>query len=983
MTRLGGRDPPRPPQPRHPAGLSAGPASAAPLRGRGPEAEALAEALDIVAAGRPALVLVEGEAGIGKTRLLDAALQDARARGMQVARGAAQELEQARPFGLVAAAFRCVRSAADPRRAAIADLLASPVGGGGPVTVTSDPGLQFRAVDAFTDLAEALALAGPLVIGVDDLQWADPSSLLTLGAVARRVAGLPVGLLGCLRPLPLGADLSRLTGVLEAAGARRIQLGPLTASAVHDLVADAVAAEPGPALLAEAAGAGGNPLFVTELIGALVQEGAVRVADGRAEVTHPALPPTLRLTILRRLSFLPEPTVQALRSASILGSSFSLTDLATIAGSSALGLSVALDGAVRAGVVADDGPRLRFRHDLIRDAVYEDLPGSVRLGLHREAGQRLAAAGAPALQVAEQLARAAAPGDTEAIGWLTRAAAEAMATSLDSAASMLARATSLMDAADPGRDALLAEQAECLLWAGRMAEAEAVCRALLDRDHDPVVTAGVRLCLGQTLLGGRAAEALREFQRAADSAAPASAELVVARAWESFARLSLGDLDGASSAAAEAQSAGRPAGSHPNTSVAVITLALAALLRGELGSALQITDDTARLAERSPSRQEHSYWALWARGGILIELDRLEEARSTLQAGMRLAEDRGVQLPVPSYQVYLALERFTAGDWDEALAEAQAGLELAEEVGETYDRVMGQIIRSLILLHRNDLPGASGAAEAAEAELAGTGPRHRSHWAQWARALILEADGQAADAYAVLAGYWDWCARQGLALEYRVLGPDLIRLALANGEGERALAAAAAVARLADKNQIPSLTAAALRCRGLANGDAETLAAAAQAYRGGTRPLELAGACEEAGAAYARHGDPERARPLLEQALEIYEQLDAGRDLARAEAVLRAAGVRRGRRGTRGRPKFGWAALTPAERAVAGLVTDGLTNPQIGDRLYISRRTVHTHLVHIFAKLDIASRAQLAAQVTRHSHQERPPGTAASTGHAR
>src|SRR5215469_11091362 len=133
MTRLGGRDPPWPSQPRHPAGLGPGPASAAPLRGRGPEAEALGEVLDIVTAGRPALVMVEGEAGIGKTRLLDAALQDARAQGMQVARGAAEELEQARPFGLVAAAFGCVRSAADPRRAAIADLLASPVGGGGPV----------------------------------------------------------------------------------------------------------------------------------------------------------------------------------------------------------------------------------------------------------------------------------------------------------------------------------------------------------------------------------------------------------------------------------------------------------------------------------------------------------------------------------------------------------------------------------------------------------------------------------------------------------------------------------------------------------------------------------------------------------------------------------------------------------------------------------------------------------------------------------
>src|SRR5262249_12591358 len=150
--------------------------------------------------------------------LLDHALADAQVRGMQVARGRAEELEQARPFGLVAAAFGCERSAADPRRAAIGDLLASPVGDAGPGTVASGPGVRFGGVDAFADLAEALALAGPLLIGVDDLQWADPSSLLTLGAVARRIAGLPVGLVGCLRPLPHGADLDRLTGLLERAG---------------------------------------------------------------------------------------------------------------------------------------------------------------------------------------------------------------------------------------------------------------------------------------------------------------------------------------------------------------------------------------------------------------------------------------------------------------------------------------------------------------------------------------------------------------------------------------------------------------------------------------------------------------------------------------------------------------------------------------------------------------------------------------------
>jgi DNA-binding CsgD family transcriptional regulator len=954
-------------------------AVAAPLRGRGTEVGILGEVLDRVAGGRPGVVLIEGEAGIGKTRLLDTALDDARGRGMQVAGGRAEELELHRPFGLVAGAFGCVRSSADPRRAAIADLLASHAGDRGPVTVTSDPGLRFRVVDAFTDLVEALGLAGPLVIGLDDLQWADSSSLLTLAAVARRIAGLPVALLGCLRPVPHSGDLDRVTGVLEAAGARRIWLAPLPGGAVRDLVADAVGAEPGPGLLAEAAGAGGNPLFVTELVGALLQEGTVRVAGGRAEAAHPTLPPSLRLTILRRLSFLPDATVQALRAASILGSRFSLTDLATVTGGSALELSVALADAVRATVVADDGRRLRFRHDLIRDALYEDLPGGVRLGLHREAGQRLAAAGAPALQVAEHLVRAAVPADAETIRWLTRAARETVATSPAGAASLLARAAGLMLPADPGRDALLAEQAGTLLRAGRPAETEAICRELLGRDHDPSVTAGARICLAHTLLsGGRADEALPQLERAAGSAAPASAELVAARAMESYARWSVGDLDGAWSAAAEAQSA-RPAGDdqdvHAATAplvaaelhtMAVASLAMVAQLRGEFSSALQITDDATRRDDRGPGRHGHSHPVLWARVMILIELDRLGEARSTLQASMRRAEELGAQLYLPSHQVFVAVERFTAGDWDDALAEAQAGLELAEDVGQTYMRVTGWIVRSLILLHRNDLPGARAAAEAAEAELAGTGRRYRSHWAQWARALILEADGHAGEAYAVLAGCWDWCAQRGLAAEYRVLGPDLIRLALASGDRDRARAAAAAVAGLAERNDVPSLAGAALRCRGLADGDAATRAAAVQAYQPGTRPLELAGACEDAGAAYARQGHPDRARPLLEQALRIYEQLDARRDLARTEAVLREAGLRRGRRGPRGRPQFGWPSLSPAERAVASLVADGLTNPQIGDRLYISRRTVQTHLVHVFAKLDIASRAQLAAEVTRH-----------------
>ena len=456
------------------------------IRGRAAEISVLGEALDRVASGRHAVVLLEGEAGIGKTRLLDAALGNARGRGMQVVASRAEELERTRPFGLVADALGCARRSPDPRRAAIAGLLAA--GGGvehNPITVTSDPGLRFRAVDAFADLAEELALPGPLVIGVDDLQWADASSLMTLGALSRRVEYLPVGLIACFRPSPRPPDLDRLAAALAAAGAQHLVLGGLSEQAVTELVAEAVAAVPGPGLLAGLAGAAGNPLFVTELLAALAQEGVIETAGGRADVAEMILPPTLRLTTLRRLSFLPGDTLQTLQAASILGSSFTVTDLSVTMARSALELSRMLAEGIRGRVLADDGDRLRFRHDLIRDAIYEDLPLSVRRGLHREAGQRLARTGAPSSQVAEHLARGAGFGDTEAIEWLTRAAREAAATSPDVAADLMERAAGLLPSADPGRDELIAERASSLMLAGRIADAEAACRLVLGRNHAP------------------------------------------------------------------------------------------------------------------------------------------------------------------------------------------------------------------------------------------------------------------------------------------------------------------------------------------------------------------------------------------------------------------------------------------------------------------------------------------------------------------
>jgi DNA-binding CsgD family transcriptional regulator len=822
-------------------------------------------------------------------------------------------------------------------------------------------------VDAFADLAEELALAGPLVIGADDLHWADPSSLLTLGALAARLKYLPAAIIGCFRPAPRAAELERLAGTLEVAGARRLSLPELDQRAVTELVTDSLGAAPGRLLLAGISGAAGNPLFVTELLGALNQEQMIQVSGGQAEVSELALPPTLRLTILRRISFLPEEALEALRAAAILGAGFTLTDLATVTGQPALRLSVLLAEPIRARVLADDGARLRFRHDLIRDAIYDDLPGSIRTALHREAGQRLAAAGAPALQVAEHLARGAGQGDAEAATWLARAARQAASTSPEVAAGLLDRAIGLTRPGDQGRDRLLAERADSLMLAGRVPSALAACRELLGRPHDPDIDGQIRVCLAHALLAqGQVRDARDELEEACQSPGLPAAARTAAQAWAGFARISLGDLDGAAACVAAVRSGEADGADHLTTSITMSTMARVAESRGQLREALDIADEAVRVADASPGRLGHRFPVCVTRGRLLIELDRLPEARSVLSDGLRTCEELGVRWAAATHQVYLAYGRFTAGEWDDAAAELEASLKLAEEIGEIYSLVYAYGLMARISFYRNELGPAREAAALAGRYLAGWGSGHSLAWVAWPRALLLEADGEHGQALAAMGGLWDWCAGAGMVLEYPAIGADLVRLALAHGDQGRAREVAAAVAAVADANDIAWMTAEALRCQGLAGDDPEVLAAAAAAHTRAARPYQLAQASEDAGRALARHGQAGRADPLLSQAASLYAGLGAARDLARAEATLRAAGIRRGRRrGAPSRARSGWPSLTPTEHSVAGLVAEGLSNPQIGARMYISSRTVQTHLAHIFAKLDISARAQLAAEVAR------------------
>ena len=939
------------------------------LVGRGRETDELARTLDRIASSQPAIVVLEGEAGVGKSRLLGHAEAEARRRRIDVAMARADELEQTRPFGLVVRLLSCTVSSPDPRRAHVAALLAADhKGGRGPISVSSDPGLQFRVVDELVDLVEQMALDGPLVLGVDDLQWADPSSLLTLAAIVRRVRDLPVALIACLRPFPRRPELTNVLSALAGAGARTMEVGGLEPPDTASLVGDLIGAAPGPRLMEVVSKAAGNPLFITELLSALGDDGAMAIADGRAEVDEPTeLSSTLRLTILRRLIFLSDPALDVLRAGAVLGSSFTLTDLSVTMAQPAIDLLPALAEGLAAKVLEEDGDRLRFRHDLIRDAVYEELPVSVRRGLHREAGQRLAAAHSSVQQVAEQLSRGALVGDAEAVASLVAAGRDAARTSPAVAATVFGRALELTTPMDPGADELRLEVASSLLLSGRIGEAIVGFEALLRPGHSVALQSTARVCLGHALLAsGKPADALGELRAAATTGTLGAGERADALAWAGLASLLVGDVDGAGALSEQARIGAIDSGDPVATSVAINVGACVRQVEGRFSEALEAVDEALRRADESPGRLGHRYPLHLSRGHVLIDLDRLDDARAALDLGRRTSDEMGMRWPLASHHTMGGLGLFISGDWDDAAAELEASFALADETGERLGVILGEAVMAMMLLHGNDLIRARSMAEDGVRLLTASGGNpFRGNWALWAHALVLEAVGDVETALAELGHCWDDSRRVGLAQDYPVFGPDLVRLAIACRDLDRAREVSAAVAGVAERNAVASLDAAALRCQGLVDDDPDALIAAVAASRRSPRLLDTALAAEEAGVTCLRHGRTAEGRTLLEDAAQRYQRLEASRDLGRVDAALRAAGVRRGRRGPRQRARHGWPSLTPTEHTVAELVADGLSNPQIGDRLFVSHRTIQTHLSHIFTKLEMTSRVQLTAEITR------------------
>lgn len=952
------------------------------LVGRADELATLSGLVGAAVRGMGSCAVIEGEAGSGKTRLLTEALAGASEAGLFVVSGGADELDD-RPLGALASALGPLPvMAPDPVWAELSALLIAPAASEPATGVGGAADVGYRLVDLVLAYMERVASSRPVVLAIEDLHWADPVTLRVVRALGQWPAELPLLLFLTMRPWPRSAALERVVSDLKSKGARHLPLGPLDSGDSATLVATITGARAGPRLAAQVARAAGNPLYIIELTRALRDEEALSFEGGWVDVVDDRVSPTLELGVQRRLAALPASTVEAIKVAAVLGERVPTATLAAVMAVHPVRLASTLEPAVQAGLLDALPDGLSFRHDLIRDAVYDAMPAAIRQGLHREAARVLVAAGAPLVEAADHLALGAAPGDGVAVGWLVAAGQQVATRAPATAVRFLERALELADPDDPATDDLVCDLAPLLIQTGRAPDAERLSRQILDRGPVPSTEVALRRALGEVLwTKGWLEPAAVELDAAASVRGVPAADLVGPAALAGHVRLFLGEPEDAARRAALALAGGHDAGDDFAVCLAQQTMAVAADARGRSAEAVAMAEAAVATAEHShQSRVGHLHPHLYL-GLILLDADRVDDAEAALQKGRRRAEARGTVVWLPLYHCFLATRRIVTGEWDDALAEVAAGLAAADEVGTRLYVPFLYGVASWVAVQRGELARAQAGLDdalreflaattpawqvRATEELRSAGARWPMEWGLWIGALLQEAHGDGAQALAQLEDAWAIGEPLRYFLAHRFFAPDLVRLAVAADSRALAAAVVAEAEQGARRSGMAGTEGTALRCRGLFDDDGAALLDAAARLRQAGATTELAFTLEDAGHSLARAGRTADAVDALQEALALFDGIGATRAGARTEAALRALGVRRRRAGAGDRPASGWEALTASELAVARLAADGLTNRQIGERLFISHRTVETHLAHVFAKLALTSRSQLAAEVAR------------------
>jgi DNA-binding CsgD family transcriptional regulator len=927
------------------------------LVGRNSEVAMLAGLIRKIAKGHGGVVLIEGEPGVGKSTLVRTALAETAEPSCHVFWGAGDELGQALPLLPFLDGLQIREPSENQRRKSIVQLARGESIPDRDTDLSAALGEQLLAL-----IAEQCAVR-PTILVIDDLQWADQASIALWGRLARSVKQAPLLLIGTMRPVPQRGDLLALQRVVDRSA--RLRLTGLSDTAVAELVAILAGGQPDDKLLRLADGAAGNPLYITELVAALVRSSRLTItATGAAKLTDGSVPNSLSAAIADRLGFVSRPVRAVLRAAALLGVDFWVPDLAIVLGSSVADLVSAVDEACAAGVLAESDHGLGFRHWMIRSALYEEIPTPVRAAWHRDAGRSLAKAGAPVDRVARQLLQAldgpgtiTEPIDRWILNWLTQTADVLVGQAPKIAADLLRQAVANSPAGSVQHGFLLARLADALYRVGDAAGAEQVANHALASTAEPDLLVHLHWTLAQCRMRvGEFAECLTTLDQAL--AAPGISNRHRARLLVLAARThdSLGEAEEADQVATAALAAASEAGDSWAIGWALHVLTIVTAVRGQVAESLPLFDQALTVAQADPALTDLRLLLQINKAITLGNLDRYKEALAEAREARQLADLAGTVIRLVQAHSALGQLLFDTGRWSDAMAEVQV---LAENVKEPIAACCDLGIAAVICFHRGDITVARRHLAAAVPHAKRCGNRTIGPLAL-ARSLDFEQAGALSAALAALTG--GPTTQADKLDEVEDLLADGVRLATRTGDWGTAEALASHAAALAAKSEIPHRQANELYCRGVLAGDADTLLTAAECYQAASRPLLCAAALEAAAEAFVHVGDRSQARAAFTHAVETYTSIGATADVARLQAIFRAHGIRRGPRAKHRQAQSGWDSLTPAEMKIAGLVGAGLSNPEIAARLLISRRTVATHVSHVLKKLDVHSRTDIARE---------------------